>query len=334
MISCPVCNSLHLRKNGTIDKVIVYKSGQRAKKFQAYRCENGHFVSTVPELAWSDTFIEYVVFVYLQCLSLNTTIEIVRATFEDELLSKAEILEFVEWASDAVPTVDETDRAFVPHRSGYVAFDGVWFKCAGEPIVLLVCFDTVSFDVVGAVWEKEESSAGYNRLINQVLAKLSKERIKGIYGDGDNGLMLSLNQHFPKVPFQLCVVHKNFRMSQTVPVHSAAKSKRFSEETKAEILEYAKLFQATLYADSREKAVKALGDLLIWTSNHPRERFVKAVAQLKHNFAYTLTHFDYPGMNRDNNLLECFNGCIKPRLELMRGFKKAGNLDRYLKLDL
>jgi len=39
-------------------------------------------------------------------------------------------------------------------------------------------------------------------------------------------------------------------------------------------------------------------------------------------------------MERDNNLIECFNGCIKPRLKLMKGFKKKQNLDRYLKLFL
>ena len=39
-------------------------------------------------------------------------------------------------------------------------------------------------------------------------------------------------------------------------------------------------------------------------------------------------------MQRDNNLLECFNGIIKPRLKLMRSFKKKENLDRYLKLFL
>ncbi|OGM33446.1 hypothetical protein A3D00_00830 [Candidatus Woesebacteria bacterium RIFCSPHIGHO2_02_FULL_38_9] len=59
-----------------------------------------------------------------------------------------------------------------------------------------------------------------------------------------------------------------------------------------------------------------------WTNAHPREKFLKAVNQLKRNFKYTLTHFDYPGMQRDNNLIECFNGCIKPRLNLMKGFKK------------
>ena len=86
--------------------------------------------------------------------------------------------------------------------------------------------------------------------------------------------------------------------------------------------------------NTKEESVKNLTKLLHWTNAHPREKFLKAVNQLKRNFKYTLTHFDYPGMQRDNNLIECFNGCIKPRLNLMKGFKKKENLDRYLKLFL
>ena len=317
-----------------IDRMVMTKTGKRIRHIQNFRCASGHFFKGSGQPNWDDSFIELVVYFYLRCLSLNTTLDLIRSVYEEELLNKAHILEFIEWVADGLPSLDDIDRLFVPHRSGYLAFDGTWFKYGKENIVLLVCFDPISFDVISAIWEKEETSAGYGRLINQVTSKLPKDRIKGIYGDGDNGLILSLKTHFPKVPFQLCVVHKNFRMSQTVPIHSAKKSKRFTQEVKTEILEYAKLFMATLYADSKETAAQALGDLLIWTKNHPREKFVKAVAQLKHNFAYTLTHFDYPDMMRDNNLLECFNGCLKPRLELMRGFKKQDNLDRYLKLFL
>jgi hypothetical protein len=68
--------------------------------------------------------------------------------------------------------------------------------------------------------------------------------------------------------------------------------------------------------------------------NHPNPAFKQSYNSLKHNFVMTLTHFDYEGMERDNNILECFNGCLKPRLKLMRGFKKADNLDRYLNLFL
>ena len=74
--------------------------------------------------------------------------------------------------------------------------------------------------------------------------------------------------------------------------------------------------------------------LKTYVQNHEYEAFKNGYRSLAYNFELTLTHFDHPGMGRDNNLLECFNGCLKPRLELMRGFKKAANLDRYLKLFL
>jgi len=317
-----------------INKVVMSRAGKAVRRVQAYRCQKGHYFKQGLDSPWTDSFVEYVVFVYLRCLSLNTTVDIIRATYDDDVLNKAHVLEFVELVGGALPALDDIDRLFSPLRSGFLSFDGVWFKFAGKDIVLLVCFDPVSFDVISAIWADEETRLGYDRLMGKVIEKVSKEKVKGIYGDGDNGLILSLKSHFPRVPFQLCVVHKNFRMSQTVPVHLAKRSRKMSDAVKTDITEFARLFHNTLYASSKEKSVDALGDLLLWTHNHPNERFLKAVRQLKHNFEYTLTHFDYPGMQRDNNLIECFNGCIKPRLKLMRGFKKEDNLERYLKLFL
>lgn len=311
------------------------KSGKRIRRFQTRRCLNGHFFKTDDHSSgWTDSFIEYVVYVYLRCLSLNTTVDIIRATYEDEVLTKSQVLEFIQSVGDAVPTLDDIDRLFSPQRSGFLAFDGVWFDYGQDQIVLLVCFDTKTFDVVSALWSREETGAGYERLIRLVLQKIPKNRLKGLYGDGDNGLIMALKRYFPYTPFQLCVVHKNLRMEQTVPVKLAVKSHHIPDNIKQEILEFSKLFHCALYADTKEAALEGLTKLLHFTSQHPQEKFLKAVNQLKRNFQYTLTHFDYPGMQRDNNLIECFNGCLKPRLKLMRGFKKQDNLDRYLKLFL
>lgn len=317
-----------------IKRMVMAKSGKRSRSAQAYKCRHGHVFKTGLDSAFSDSFIEHVVYVYLRCLSLNVTVDIIRETYEEEIISKAQVLEMVEQVADALPSLEEVDAWYLPHRSGYLAFDGVWFQYGSGQIVLLVCFDPVSFDIISALWSEDETRAGYDRLLGLVLSKLPKDRIKAVYGDGDNGLILSLKHYLPHVPFQLCIVHKYFRMEQLVPVARASRSHQMDEQTKAEIKEFARLFKDTLVALSEEAAAKALADLLIWTSQHPRERFIKAVNRLKHDFAFTLTHFHYPGMMRDNNLIECFNGCLKPRLRLMKGFKKEDNLDRYLKLFL
>lgn len=334
MPACPSCNSVRLKKDGLVKRQVIFKSGQSIQKFQTYKCENGHVFKVGSGGRFSNSFIEHVVFVYLRCLSLNVTVDIIRETYEEDVISKSQVLEFVERVADALPGLDEIDNLYSPHRSGYLAFDGVWFGYGPGQMVLLVCFDPVSFDVVSAIWNEDENQAGYNKLIGLVLRKLPRDRIKAIYADGDNGLMLSLKRYLPRVPFQLCAVHKILRMGQVVPVARAGRSRQMSEQTKDEIKEFAGRFRETLIAVSKEEAVKKLGDLLLWTQEHQNQRFIKAVNQLKHNFHLTLTHFDYPGMMRDNNLIECFNGCLKPRLRLMKGFKKEDNLDRYLKLFL
>lgn len=316
-------------------KIVVAKSGKRTRSVQAYRCEAGHFFKEgLASSSFTNSFIEFVVYVYLQSLSLNTTVEIVRATYEDDLLSKGQVLKFLEWVADALPTLDDIDRMYNPVRSGYLAFDGVWFGYGGEQIVLLVCFDPVSFDIVAATFSEGESQEGYKRLMRSVKDKLPKQRFKGIYGDGDTSLISALKVYFPDTPFQLCVVHKHMRMQETIPLKHTRRSRVIGRELKEEVNQYADLFHNTLYAGTEEESLQNLTELLHFTTKHPREKFVKATNQLKTNFGYTLTHFRYQGMMRDNNLIECFNGCIKPRLKLMKSFKKKENLNRYLKLFL
>lgn len=317
-----------------IEKKIMSKTGKRVRKIQSYRCENGHFFQTKNVGVWTDSFIELVVFVYLNCLSLNTTISIVRAIYDIETLSKQIVLGFIEQVADAVPTISDIDRLFYPKRSGYLALDGVWFKFAGREIVMLVCFDPETFDVIDAIWSLEECEKSYTQLLQKVIKKLGIRGIKGVYGDGDKGLIKALKDNIPLAPFQICVVHKEMRMGQLVPVKSVNISKRMSEKTKKEIKEFQKKFRAVIYADDKQKSLLALKELKVYVDSSSQERFKKAFRSLRTNFQYTLTHFDYPNMMRDNNLLECFNGIIKPRLRLMKGFKKYENLNRYLKLFL
>jgi len=329
------CGSIKIKRNGFLTKSVMFKSGKKKVKQQAFRCEKGHLFKINGKLSsWNDSFIEYAVFIYLKCLSLNTTVAIIRATYEEDFLSKGQILSFVETVGKNLPTLDDIDRLYDPKRSGYLAFDGVWFPFGREHIVLLVAFDPETFDVVDAIWRVDEDYEGYTALIRNVLQKLKNLKVKGVYGDGDNSLISALKKYLSITPFQLCIVHKSLRMQQTIPLKNAVKNRYISKETKEELIVFAKLFKNTLYAQTKEESLKNLTVLLHWTKDHPREKFLKAVNQLKRNFKYTLTHFDYPGMQRDNNLIECFNGCIKPRLNLMRGFKKRQNLEIYLKLFL
>ena len=303
-------------------------------RVQKYRCSNMHVFRKNSPFSFTDSFIEYVVYVYLRCLSLNTTVDIIRATYEKELLTKQQVLDFIELVADSLPALDDIDSLFVPKRSGFIALDGVWFSFNKEEIVLLVCFDPVTFDIIAARFESDETERGYTQLLTECINKLGALNIKGAYGDGDHGLINSLKKLLPFVPFQICVVHKEMRMGQFVPVKSLSYSKQFTNQQKHEIREFQFLFRQVIYAKTKEESVKALKRLGDYVKQNPKERFLKAHRSLNHNFVSTLTHFDHQKMERDNNLLECFNGIIKPRLNLMKSFKKEGNLNRYLKLFL
>lgn len=332
MKQCPVCSSQVLKKDGVIYAEIMSKTRKRKRRVQNYRCDQGHCFNFHERNSYTDSFIEFVVFTYLKCLSLNTTVSIIRAYYEEKVLSKAKVLDFLEQVADVLPTLDDIDNLYHPHRSDYIALDGVWFKFRGMDIVLLVCFDPETFDIIGAHWSLKEDEKAYSNLLIEVGEKLGFDNIKGIYGDGDKGLISSVKKHFPLVPFQLCIVHKEMRMGQLVPVKQVNRSRQMSEQTKTEIKQFQALFRAVIYAKSKQESLTNLKQLKQYVDQSRQDRFKKAYRSLRKNFDYTLTHFDHPNMHRDNNLIECFNRIIKPRLKLMKGFKKYENLDRYLKL--
>jgi len=334
MVFCPKCKDSFVKKSGVVKKKVMAKSGKRNISYQAYRCNNNHYFTIAKGAVFADSFVETVVYIYLRCLSLNTTVDIIRMFYEEDVLSKGQVLDFIEIVADKLPSLDEVDEIYTPRHSGFIALDGVWFSFNKEEIVLLVCFDPVTFDVISARFEKDETEEGYDRLLTTAINKLGAHEIKGAYGDGDRGLISSLKKLIPFVPFQLCVVHKEMRMGQFVPVKSLHNSKQFTDQQKHEIKTFQFLFREVIYAKTKEESVEALKRLGEYVKQNPKERFLKAYRSLNRNFSYTLTHFNHPHMHRDNNLLECFNGILKPRLNLMKSFKKEENLDRYLKLFL
>lgn len=334
MVDCLRCGDKTVKKDGTITRKQMTKQGMRNRPIQKYRCSTGHQFTTQGIASFSPAFVEHVVYIYLRCLSLNTTIDIVRETYEEEILSKQLILEFIVAVADQLPSPASFAMLYHPKRSGYLAFDGVWFSYKGEQVVLMVAFDPVTFDILAAKWAHSETASEYRDLMAAVKVELPTEKWKGGYGDGDKGLLLAWKELVPQVPFQLCVVHKELRMGQRVPIKSINRSRRFSDQRRQELTDFKQLFEACLYGESKKECLSSLKKLKTFIDQHDDPAFLTSYHSLKHNFALTLTHHDYPEMDRDNNMIECFNGIIKPRLRLMRGFKKEANLDHYLNLFL
>lgn len=261
------------------------------------------------------------VYIYLRSLSLNKTVEISRAFYEEHVLSKGTILKFIEYVADELPNHKVVTQTFKPIRSGYYALDGTWFKYRGYDLVLLICFDTKTLDVINYSICREETYEAYKNLIKQCLSEI--KNAKGFYFDGDPGLIKVLNEFFPDVPKQLCVFHKFRRCSQIIPF------KRISKQNEP----LKNFVNKILYADSEAEARLSLEKFTKYVNVHDkRQKAKKLLGALKRNFDYLLTHFEHPEMAKDNNVLEGFNAIINTRINLMKGFKKPINIHRYLKV--
>lgn len=335
MIYCPVCGEERIKRSGKIQVEKMTKGGSKIFQFQAYRCFHHHFFSeNTSQTKFTNSFIEYSVILYLRSFSLNTTIDFLRIQYEKDILSKQRLLEFIETVSDKLPTLDDIDNLFHPQKSGYLAFDGVWYKYRGLNFVLLICFDPVTFDVVSYLIAERETFEAYKKLIQLTLPKLKDIKVLGLYGDGDRGLLKAIRLYFPNIPIQVCVVHKEFRLGQILPFKRAYTGKALDPTFKRKVRFFKETAETILYANSKDEAEKQFTRLKEFIKKEKDEKLKKAFGSLKYNFKYILTHFDYPDMERDNNIIEGFNSIIKRRLRLLKGFKKPANIDRYIKLVL
>lgn len=333
MKNCPLCGINSIRKSGKISIKRMTKDREKILKYQAYRCSNNHFFSKNSSLVkFTNAFIEYAVIVYLRSLSLNTTIDLIRIYFEKDLLTKETVLSFIETTADRLPTLDDIDNLFHPKRSGYLAFDGVWYKYRGLNFVLLICFDPQTFDIVSYGVYQKESFNSYQKLIERTISKLQKTKIRGLYCDGDRGLIKALKLYFPNVPIQVCVVHKEFRLGQLLPFKRAYLGKSLKPRFKKKVRFFKETAESIIYAEAKKEAEENFEKLQEYMVKEKNEKLKKAYGSLKYNLKYILTHFDYPEMERDNNIIEGFNSIIKRRLKLLKGFKKPANIDRYIKL--
>lgn len=265
--------------------------------------------------------VAWVVYIYLRSLSLNKTVEIVRSFYEEPVLCKKRVLEFIETLADRLPSNKELTKRFKPKRSGYYAIDGTWFKYRSYDIVIIICFDVKTLDVVEYGICKSESYEGYKALLLQCWDEIAQA--KGFFFDGDPGLIKALRELFPNVPKQLCVFHKEKRCSQIVPFQ------RISQEDK--ILKC--YVNKILYASSEQEARKSLLDLSSYVkTNENNKKARDLLGALKRNFEYLLTHFNHEEMSAYNNVLEGFNAIINTKINLMKGFKKPVNVGRFLKV--
>jgi len=267
--------------------------------------------------------VEYVAFLYLRSLSFNQVIAILGAYYEQDVFTKDRLIDHIEQLADRIPTNEQISRWLKLKRSGYYALDGTWLKYRGKDIVLLILFDVDTLDIVSYYVALKETEASYKRLIQLALPEIINN-IKGIFCDGDPGLIKAIKSHFPHTPLQLCVFHKYSRVGQIIPF--VRPKTKLDKEIKERV-------KQVLFAETKAIAITKLYELEQFAKDYKGyEKLRKVIGVLKRNFNLLMTHFDHPEMSPYNNVLEGFNYIIKRRTKLMKGFKKPINIGRWLKL--
>lgn len=271
--------------------------------------------------------IEYIAYMYLRSLSLENTVAIARAWFEKDWLTKSTILDHIEKLIDRLPSMDQMSKKLKPMRSGYYAWDGTWLKYRDRNIVLLICFDVVTLDVVNYQVADDETYLAYEKLIKNINDTEPNilAQSKGFYADGELCLLKQLREKYPNIPLQLCVFHKYARVGQIILF---VRARGINQEIKTRV-------EKVLFAPTKAEAIQCLYELKRYALAHQENKKLREIiGVLKRNFELLLTHFDHPEMSPYNNVLEGFNHIIKRKLTLMKGFKKELNIHRWLKLIL
>lgn len=267
--------------------------------------------------------IENATFMYLRSVSFNGVIAIIRCWFDRKVFSKDILIDHIEHLANQLPSYRLITGWLKPIRSGYYALDGTWVKYRGRDIVLLILFDVRTLDVIHWKVAREENYASYRKLLLEAEAEI-KPVIKGFFCDGDPGLLKALKELHPGKPTQLCVFHKYSRAGQLVPFV------RIRNEIDREIK---RLTEKVLFAPTKAEAITSLAELERYArEHHGHQKLRELIGVLKRNFELLLTHFDNPEMSPYNNVLEGFNYIVKRKTNLMKGFKKPININRWIKL--
>jgi transposase-like protein len=322
---CPKCALSAVIKKGYKNLKIFTKLGWQNKQYQKYQCSVcGHIWHNADLFGmFTRSVIAQAIFMYLRGMSLNATASIFRSWYDTDIFSKVTLIKHIEEYTEQIPDHFEITRWLKPNRSGYYALDGTWLKYRGRDIVLLILFDVKTLDIVNWRIAREECRESYNQLLVDAYFEI-ETNIKGFFCDGDPGLLKAIKDLFPGTPIQLCVFHKYMRAGQLIPF------KRIRNDIDREIK---KKVEAVLFAKSKEEAIASLAKLKRYAREHQKhEKLQKLIGVLKRNFHLLLTHFDNEEMSPYNNVLEGFNYIVKRKTNLMKGFKKPININRWLKL--
>lgn len=207
----------------------------------------------------------------------------------------------------------------------YLYCDGIWEKVKGygwnDPRAVVLCVLGVKADgsrkLLGFAMARAEDGEAWNRLLLGIKERgLTGRNLKLVTSDDSGGFKKALSHVYPRVPLQLCIVHK----MRDVLGQTSAKNKPLLGEDLKVVYE----------ARTKEDAMAAAQALVKkWYTKEER-----ACASLRHNFELTLTYLDFPPESwskiRSNNIVEREFREVRRRTKTFdNSFNDEQSLNRY-----
>lgn len=207
----------------------------------------------------------------------------------------------------------------------YLLCDGLWTKTKGygweENKSVLLCVLGIKPDgerkIIGFLVARSESYEQWQELILSIKKRgLLGKNLKLIISDDTGGLTKAMEQLFPAVPLQGCIVHK---------LRNVISSSSY--QSRGEVAADAKVIYQQ--QDKEQALLKAKSFCKKWYLKEP-----KAVNSLKHNFLKTLTYYNFDPKLwkkiRTTNILEREFREVRRRIKVMdSSFNDTSSHQRY-----
>lgn len=220
----------------------------------------------------------------------------------------------------------EIAKELRPQWGGILQVDCKPVSISGQKATVFVAVDVEThdpfhFDLVPA--EDQESARRFLRTIKEVL----QYPARGIVTDlGKGRLFVGLmEQLFPQVPHQACVIHFLRYVHTRLP--RSTKSAYYQQN---EFLRF--YFKELLCCSSHHNAEKMFLRLIAMEPLFPANYHKTIFRSLKKNFQLLTAHLSYDHLPRDTNVVENVIKQLNMKLKLLHGFKTHQSAYRFLKL--
>lgn len=236
------------------------------------------------------------------------------------------LLNWVERYGKNAKSPSEVAQELQPSWFGILGIDGKELKIKGQDFTLLIAQDLFTFDpVFFTLVEGENVEAG--RRFFLVLRDVIKYPIQGVVSDlGRGRVFISLIEEiFPGVPHQACVVHFLRYVNMTLP--KSKKSLYYKEN-----LFLRDAVANTLLAPDFNDAEESLQRLLTMKGIFKAHYHKRVMNSLIRHFDLLTAHLHHPFLLRDNNITENLIKQLNRKLKTSGGFKKLSSAYNFLKL--